>query len=384
MKRIVQIGPYPESPECIKGGVEASVYGLAQEQGKTMEVHVFDFPRIGGRTVPENDGAVTVHRYRNSGKRQAASSVLIKAMAKEICDLRPDVCHIHGTGLFSWLLYRKLRKSKQRIAVTVHGLASVEKRNLLRKRFTLKRLAQFVYQSYVERTFLSQLRDVIVDTKYVEERISRFPIRRKPAMHVIPQGINDAFFKMKCSPESRVFLSVGAIGPRKGHLITLQAFERLRQHGIASELVIAGVVADGAYLRQLDNNIRNSEFGSSVRLLTDLNADDLWRLYGEAHVFVLHSEEESQGIVFAEAMATGMPVVATEVGGVPHVVKNGANGLLAAYSDVKDFSEKMAVLMQDPLLWQKMSAEAVIASQRYHWSRINDAISKLYKLSLNE
>ncbi len=119
-------------------------------------------------------------------------------------------------------------------------------------------------------------------------------------------------------------------------------------------------------------------------MLTDLNADDLWRLYGEAHVFVLHSEEESQGIVFAEAMATGMPVVATEVGGVPHVVKNGANGLLAAYSDVKDFSEKMAVLMQDPLLWQKMSAEAVIASQRYHWSRINDAISKLYKLSLNE
>ena len=384
MERIVQIGPYPESAKCIKGGVEASVYGLAQEQSKTMDVHAFDVPRIGGRGGIENDGAVVVHRYLNPGKSQAASVKLIKTMAKEICELRPDICHIHGTALFSWQLYRKLRKSKQRIVVTVHGLASVEKRNLLRKHFTLKRLVQFVYQGYVERTFLSQLRDVIVDTKYVEERISQYPIRKKPLMHVIPQGINDVFFEMKCSAESRLFLSVGAIGARKGHLVTLQAFERLRRQGIDADLVVAGVVADGAYLRQLDNNIRNSEFVSSVRLMTDLNVEDLLQLYKEAHVFVLHSEEESQGIVFAEAMATGMPVVATEVGGIPYVVQNGKNGLLSAYSDVCSFSEKMAGLMQDTQMWNGMSSAAIQSSQRYKWSHINNDIVKLYKLSLND
>ena len=47
--RIVQIGAYPVSSDCIGGGVEASVYGLAQEQSLAHEVHVFDVPRIGGR-----------------------------------------------------------------------------------------------------------------------------------------------------------------------------------------------------------------------------------------------------------------------------------------------------------------------------------------------
>ena len=46
MFRVAQIGPYPQSVDCIKGGVEASVYGLAQEQGKSMDVHVFDLPRM--------------------------------------------------------------------------------------------------------------------------------------------------------------------------------------------------------------------------------------------------------------------------------------------------------------------------------------------------
>ena len=182
---MVQIGAYPESPDLIKGGVEASVYGLSQQQSQTMEVHVFDVPRIGGPSRVERDGEVTVHRFGNEGKRQVMSASRVEAMAKEIVELKPDVCHIHGTNLFSWLMYRKLRRKHQLTAVTVHGLARVEKRNLLQKRFTLKRLLQYLLQGTVEKSFLSNLPEVIVDTEYVKERIAQYPIRKKPGMRVM-------------------------------------------------------------------------------------------------------------------------------------------------------------------------------------------------------
>ena len=375
---MVQIGAYPESPDLIKGGVEASVYGLSQQQSQTMEVHVFDVPRIGGPSRVERDGEVTVHRFGNEGKRQVMSASRVEAMAKEIVELKPDVCHIHGTNLFSWLMYRKLRRKHQLTAVTVHGLARVEKRNLLQKRFTLKRLLQYLLQGTVEKSFLSNLPEVIVDTEYVKERIAQYPIRKKPGMRVIPQGINESFFKIECSPESRMFLSVGAIGGRKGHLLTLQAFEQLRRKGIDAELTIAGVVADPAYHRQLLEMARRSEYKDSIRVVTDLPAKELHELYRMAHVFVLHSEEESQGIVFAEALATGMPVVATEVGGVPYVVGNGMNGLLSPYGDVAAFSANMERIMSDEVLWQAMSEAAKSASRHYDWLRISEEVNNFY------
>ena len=378
MKRVVQIGSYPESPDLIKGGVEASVYGLSQQQSQTMEVHVFDVPRIGGATKVERDGEVVVHRFGNEGRRQVMSASRIEAMAKEIAELKPDVCHIHGTNLFSWLMYRKLRKKHLRTAVTVHGLVRVEKRNLLKKRFTFKRLAQYLLQGTVEKLFLSNLPEVIVDTEYVKERIAQYPIRKKPGMRVIPQGINGSFFKLECSREPRMFLSVGAIGGRKGHLLTLQAFKQLRQKGINAELTIAGVVADPAYHRQLLEMARQSEYKDSVQVLTDLPAKELQELYRKAHVFVLHSEEESQGIVFAEALATGMPVVSTEGGGGPYVVGHGKNGLLSPYGDVAAFSANMERIMSDEVLWQTMSEAAKSASRHYDWFHISEEVSGFY------
>lgn len=378
MTRVVQIGPYPESPDLIKGGIEASVYGLSQQQSQTMEVHAFDVPRIGGVSKVESDGGVTVHRFGNDGKNQVMSALRIEAMAKEIAELKPDVCHIHGTNLFSWLMYRKLRRKHQRMAVTVHGLVRVEKRNLLKKRFTLKRLAQYLLQGTVESFFLSNLPEVIVDTEYVKERIAQYPIRKIPVMRVIPQGINGSFFKLECSPEPRVFLSVGAIGGRKGHLQTLKAFEQLRKKGLDVKLMIAGVVADSSYYRQLLEKSMQSEYKDCIQVLTNLPAKELQELYRKAHVFVLHSEEESQGIVFAEALATGMPVVSTEVGGIPYIVENGKNGLLSPYGDLTAFSANMERIMRNEDLWQGMSKTAKSTAYQYDWLHISQEIREFY------
>ena len=377
--RIVQIGTYPLSQDCIRGGVEASVFGLSQEQARTSEVHVFDIPRIGGRNTVEQDGQVQVHRFCNVGKHQVSTMRLVKAIAEEIASLHPDVCHIHGTSLFSWLMYHKLEKAEQHVVVTIHGLVLIEKRNALRKWFSLKRLVQYLYQGKVEKKFLSHVPLAIVDTEYVRVAVSKYPIKKKPKMFVIPQGINESFFSMECSCDSNILLSVGAIGERKGHLYTLKAFELLRERGIDSHLVIAGTIASQAYFEEVCKVVNQSRYKEDIRLFTDLPDKELKEMYKSAHLFVLHSEEESQGIVFVEAMATGMPVVATNVGGVPCVVIDKKSGLLSEYANVDAFAENIGLLMTNVYLWRTMSSQAKEAAQDYRWSNVCETVMKLYQ-----
>jgi len=378
MLRIVQIGPYPLSQDCIQGGVEASVFGLAQEQSRTSEVHVFDFPRIGGDDCEEQDGRVKVHRFCNAGKRQVSTIRQLRAIATEIGILQPDVCHLHGTGLFSWLMYRRLKRMGLKVMVTIHGLVLVEKRNMLKKGITPKRVLQYCYQGMVEKRFLSQLSSAIVDTEYVKEKVKCYPIRRKPVMHVIPQGINESYYHIRCSQDSRTLLSVGAIGERKGCLLTLKAFERVRQSGIECQLVIVGTIASRSYYEKIKEAIRKSEFRDDIRLLAEVADGELKQLYKASHVFVLHSQEESQGIAFVEAMATGMPVVATKVGGVPCVVADGVTGLLSEYGDTDAFAENIKRLLLDFHLWSCMSDASIRSSETYCWAGINDRIMALY------
>ena len=106
MVRIIQIGPYPLSSDCMKGGIESSVYGLVQEQIKSSEVVVFDLPRLGEEDREEMDGNVKIHRFKNKGRRQLGSILRVNHIANMIFSTNPTVCHIHGTGLFSFLLYK--------------------------------------------------------------------------------------------------------------------------------------------------------------------------------------------------------------------------------------------------------------------------------------
>lgn len=382
MIRIVQIGSYPQSSACIRGGVEASVYGLSQEQGKDAEVHVFDIPRIGGKCEVVRDRSVTVHRYCNEGKRQVSTARMVVRIVEEICMLHPDVCHIHGTSLFAWLMYRKLKKKNVKLVVTIHGLVLVEKRILLKKKFSFKRLVQCLYQGMVEKKFLSQLSMAIMDTEYVQKKVEQYPILRKPKMYVIPQGINERFFTMNCSEHSAVFLSVGAFGERKGHLMTIDAFERIRRVGVEAQLAIAGTVADQTYYEAMKHAVAQSEFRSDIILYADLQDVELNALYESAHIFVLHSEEESQGIVLAEAMAVGLPVVSTKVGGIPNVVEDGVTGILSDYGDVSAFEESMKRLMTDATLWSEMSQASRKSAESYHWATIAMNVMQVYDVTV--
>lgn len=376
--KIAQIGCYPLSPNCINGGVEASVYGLAKEQSKQHKVVCFDFPRLDVSDNIEDNGCLRVYRYKNPGNKQKDMTKCLEVMVRDILAEQPTVCHIHGTGLLSKLLYERLQCAQVRLMLTIHGLAFVEKKNLLKHSFSIRNLYKLWYQSKAEFALLGMAPYAIVDTKYVAEALSRYPCRI-PSLKVIPQGVDSQCFGIRCSADSSVILSVGSISKRKGHLLTIEAFEQLRKKGIYAKLKIYGVVAEESYLQLLQSRISLSAYSSDVELHLNAPIEDLLRAFSEAHLFALHTQEESQGIVFAEAMACGLPIVATSVGGVPYVVTDGKNGLLSEYADTATMANNMAHLLSDTSLWQKMSEAARKESDYYQWSKIAEEVQHLYE-----
>ena len=401
--KIIQIGPYPLSPDCIHGGVEASVYGLVNElvservselgserlanstsaqrstlNAKQHVVDVFDLPRIGEKDRVEQFGNLTVHRYANPGTHNKDAVLRLQDMVRDIVALRPDVCHIHGTGAISKELYFALQSQGLPMMLTVHGILREEKKQALLRKPSFKALFQYIVQSRDERTLLNAAPNIIVDTAYVEDKLRSYGLRHVPNMYVIPQGIDDTFYTINCNSHSHILLSGGAISPRKGHAYTIEMFNLLRARGIYAQLRIIGSLADQAYYNLLQQKITDSPYKADITLEINLPREDLLKAYADAQLFVLHSREESQGIVFAEAMATGMPVVATKIGGIPYVVADQKSGLLCPYGDVETMTDMVAQLLVDNARWQQYSDSAREIAKGFSWVNIAERIVLLY------
>ena len=375
---IIQIGNYPISAECIHGGVEASVYGLVQELAKSHTVDVFDIPRIGEKDRVERYGNLTIHRYANPGTYNKDSVLRMKEMVQDIVALGSVVCHVHGTNAFSKEIYFALQQLGIKMMLTVHGILREEKKQALLRKPSLKALYQFIVQSRDERELLETAPRIIVDTAYVEDKLKAYGLKHVPEMHVIPQGIDKTFYSIQCNSKSNVILCVGAIAPRKGHIYTVEMFNRLRAKGIDAKLRIIGSLADKAYYEQLKQKIAESAYKEDMSLEANLQREELLKAYADAKLFVLHSREESQGIVFAEAMATGLPVVATKIGGIPYVVADGKSGALCPYGNVETMAEMVEKLMTDESMWTEFSNEAIEIAKAYSWSDIAERIVRLY------
>lgn len=399
---IIQIGPYPISLNCIRGGVESSVFGLTQElvrQGHT--VFVFDVPRcdVKDQQVPlvtgEGQGRGSIYRYHNPGSHNEDALARVPDMVRDIVSCHPDVVHVHGTGALSAAIYSAVKGHGIPVLLTIHGLLRVEKQNKLKlaekRPWKLKALAkaiyQFVRQGRVECNLLESAGMAIVDTGYLLDALQTYPVRHLPQLHVIPQGANEKYYPKDidanwCSIDehwcSKTILCVGTFSQRKSQLELIRAFELLRSHGVEARLELCGIVAEQPYFEKVRTAVEASAFKSDIAIFENLAQEELMEHYKHAHIFALHSQEESQGIVFAEAMAMGLPVVSTLVGGIPYVVHDGECGLLSPYGDVEAMAHSLEKMMTDEIVYKKMSSNACAAAETYRWSRIAHEVLDLY------
>lgn len=120
--------------------------------------------------------------------------------------------------------------------------------------------------------------------------------------------------------------------------------------------------------------------GIEHRVLFLGKQDTVAELLGCADLFLLPSESESFGLAALEAMASGVPVIATGVGGIPEVVTDGVNGALAPVGDVAAMAAAGVRLLSDDALWQRSSAAArAVAVEQFSASRVVPLYENLYR-----
>ena len=380
---IVQFGPYPLDTSCIQGGVESSVYGLSQALVLQHEVSVFDIPRIEGKDTVNIQNGIYIHRYKNPGTHNQDAVQRVDDILRDIIALHPDIVHVHGTGEVSAIVYKALKEYGFKVMLTIHGLLHVEKKNQLRKKLSFKHLYQYFHQSRIEFDAIENADVAIVDTEYVAIQLRKLledkKVKRLPNMHIIPQGINANYLSLNANSDTQTILSVGSISERKGHLFLIKAFEQVVSHIPNVKLVIAGSLADKRYYQSLLDYVEKSSCKEKIEIQPNLPQEQIYHLYQTATLFALHSQEESQGIVFAEAMAVGLPIVATRVGGVLYVVEHDKNGYLSDYRDINTFAKYLINLFTNKEIYNQISQSNKSIGKTYNWLSIVNKVENLYR-----
>lgn len=178
---------------------------------------------------------------------------------------------------------------------------------------------------------------------------------------------------MRERSDRTVILTVGRLHPRKGQLCIIEALQALPAAQRASvEYWLVGGGSKENYQQRLRDAAGRSDF--VVRFLGSVPDDELHRIYDLADIFAMTSIDhrhsiEGFGLVYLEAAAHGLPVVAHAIGGVPEAVIDGVTGLLVPPANQPALTAAFARLIADPELRRKFGTAGRAWAQQNSWTR---------------
>ena len=176
----------------------------------------------------------------------------------------------------------------------------------------------------------------------------------------------------------RIVAAVGNIRHVKGHDLLVQAARVVTARFPDVHFSIAGSVLEAEYMEGLQRMV--SEYGISDRFQFCGAVSDIRAHLDDASVFVLPSRSEGFSNALVEAMAAGLPVVATDVGGNAEAVENGASGLIVPSEDVSALIEAITIILENPSRAQAMGeAGREIAAQKFSMEAMVSQTAAAYR-----
>jgi phosphatidyl-myo-inositol alpha-mannosyltransferase len=203
---------------------------------------------------------------------------------------------------------------------------------------------------------------------------------------IVPNGVDTTRFHPGLEPLSALrspgkstILFVGRLDRRKGLPTLLEAFARLRGERADMRLVIVG---DGPLRSTCERYVARRAL-PDVDLLGFVDVPTLPRCYASADIFCAPATgQESFGIVLLEAMASGVPVVASAIAGYSRVVQHGRHGLLVPPKDATGWAHAIAALIDDSATRRQMGCAGVQAAARYDWDAVAVEVLDVYEQAL--
>jgi glycosyltransferase involved in cell wall biosynthesis len=275
-------------------------------------------------------------RLRHAGDRNffGALGAEARALSQELGALDPDVvlCHFGHTALRLLPVARSLGIP---LVAHFHGMDLAAM------------LDRWFYRSSLLRHFRHFDASIVVGS--FQLRILEGLGLPTHQVHVIPCGVPTQMFVpgQRTEPGPIRFVSVGRLVEEKGMEECLLAFAKLGQALGDAELTIVGEGPDRERLRALTDSLGIT---SRVTFAGALTPAAVAELLSGSDIYVQHSHREGFGVALAEAASAGLPVVSTDVGGIPDQVVANETGFLIDVGDVAGMARAMARLGTDPAL----------------------------------
>lgn len=376
--RIAILGPYTIDSET-KGGVERHTQYIVDEFGNSgLDVHVFSISKYGENSIQKIRPNVTVHVIKSLKLPMTVTGVStdLYNLIKEVKKIQPDL--VHGQmvgapyGIASYFLSKKYTS-----ILTVHTLIS---QNSKIKRTFKSKLHDALWH-YLEKIEIRNIQHIITVSEHLIPELS---LMGGSKVHAISNGISSEWLKIEPKTIEGRILFVGRILPIKGLDNLIKAVSYAKKYKEDISLHIVGPYLDIGYFDHLKLLISDLDVTNNVFFTGPLYDRSLFKEYSESQIFVLPSHDESNPFVLIEAMAAGVPVIATNVGGIPYIVSEGENGFLIKDNDVVGMSEKIVFLLSHNDVWNCISEKNREKAKLYTWNSVASKTIELYKKAIDE
>jgi phosphatidylinositol alpha-mannosyltransferase len=276
-------------------------------------------------------------------------------------DFRPDVVHAHEPTAPSTGMFAALRAGAPVVA-TFH--ANVERSRLLTAALPLLRPVW---------------RRLRVKIAVSEAAKDFYQSRFGDGIRIIPNGVDvDMFTGTSPIPElpsGRRMLWTHRLDPQKGFGVAIDAFAKLSAEFPDLWFVVIGDGKDRGMAQRLPAEAR-----SRLLMVGTVPHDRLPTYHAGADVFIAPAlGQESFGLVLVEAMAAGVPVVASDIAGYREVVRNGVNGLLVPPRDPAVLADAVGRILRDTELAKRLAEAGRARAEDFRWDGVADRIEQAYQ-----
>jgi phosphatidylinositol alpha-mannosyltransferase len=361
--RVVQVCPYSWD---VPGGVQAHVRELSthlRERGHVVRILApgrkpgrREEAWIVGRAVPvRGNGSVA----RISFGPQAAREV-----GRALRELAPDLIHVHEPVAPSVSMLATLRANAPVVA-TFHSNVGRERVNSLWFQLAVPAVRP-MWNRLACRIAVSEAARHSVTSRLGDGDLL-----------IIPNGVDVDRFATAAPaalPPGRHLLFVGRLESRKGFPIAVQAFDRLAPQYPDLRLLVIGDGSQRTAIDELAPAVRRR-----VEMLGRVDDDRLAGLLRAASVYLGPATGgESFGIVLAEAMAAGLPIVASDIAGYRDVARNGLEAILVPPGNADALAAGVRRVLADPDLAASLGARGAVRARDFHWDTVTDRILAVY------
>ncbi len=340
---------YTDTP--FTGGAEKHIHLLAKsltKDGYHVKVVCSDYKKLDVWCSEMKKDGIEILRLKVSHKHDPRHYFQLKKILQKN---NPDLLHLHlwNPGACRYGFWAG--KNRAQIVTTEHDPFRLQG---LKKKFKKGALGKTEHTITVsESNYLQMLKwypelknhmSVIhngIDLNAFEKELMHFTTQEK-------QKIRSQIFEAKS--DDTVLLTIAALHPRKGIKYLLRAMQKIVEQKNSTKLVIIGEGPEKTDLEKLANKLK---IQNHVKFLG--HQENIPKLLKSSELFVLPSVKEAFGLVLLEAMAAQLPIVATNVGGIPEIVEDRKTGMLVEPKDADLLAKNILMLINNKPLREKLA-----------------------------